>query len=105
MSIYYMLTLENQGAQGKIQTGGFVRELEMDRKRHSWPRKAGNKGPAAGRESQAGLGRDQVGWVQVGASPGRSVLLTEGRQALAVLPCTGLFMGLLSSGPSEAERF
>lgn len=40
-------------------------------------RKAGNKGPAAGREPEAGLQQDLC---EVAASPGRPALLTEERQ-------------------------
>ena len=38
-----MLKLENQGSQGKLQTGGFARELEMEWKWHSWQGRLGTK--------------------------------------------------------------
>lgn len=76
-----MLKLQNQGTQGKRQTGGFARELKSGN--GVLERKARSKGPGAGMESKAGLQQDlgegrQVGrrW---GASLGRCPLLTEKR--------------------------
>lgn len=97
-----MLKLENQGAQGKLQTGGFARELEMEWKWPSWQGRLGTK--AQRREGSPKQDSNKT-FVRSRPPPEGPHFSPRKGKCEQLLPCPALFVGLLSRGPSKTERF